>query len=50
MCFRKTFWICYKQGNGTAKDVLDVINHVQDEVKKQFGVDLHPEVRILGED
>ena len=37
-------------GNGTAKDVLDVINHVRDEVKKQFGVDLYPEVRILGED
>lgn len=36
--------------NGTAKDVLDVINHVKDEVKKQFGVDLYPEVRILGED
>jgi UDP-N-acetylmuramate dehydrogenase len=38
------------KGNGTAKDVLDVINHVRDEVKKQFGVDLYPEVRILGED
>ena len=36
--------------NGTAKDVLDVIKHVQDEVKKQFNVDLYPEVRILGED
>ncbi len=36
--------------NGTAKDVLDVIYHVKDEVKKQFGVDLHPEVRIIGED
>ena len=38
------------KGNGTAKDVLDVIYHVKDEVKKQFGVDLYPEVRILGED
>ncbi len=36
--------------NGTAKDVLGVIHHVQEEVKRQFGVDLHPEVRILGED
>lgn len=36
--------------NGTAKDVLDVINHVRCEVKKQFDVDLYPEVRILGED
>lgn len=38
------------KSNGTAKDVLDVIHHVQEEVKKQFGVDLHTEVRILGED
>lgn len=38
------------KGNGNAKDVLDVIHHVQEEVKKQFGVDLYPEVRILGED
>jgi UDP-N-acetylmuramate dehydrogenase len=38
------------KGNGTAKDVLDVINHVKNEVKKQFSVDLYPEVRILGED
>ena len=37
------------KGNGTAKDVLDVIHHVQEEVKRQFGVELHPEVRILGE-
>ena len=36
--------------NGTAKDVLGVINHVKEEVKSQFGVDLYPEVRILGED
>jgi UDP-N-acetylmuramate dehydrogenase len=38
------------KGNGTARDVLAVIYHVKDEVKKQFGVDLYPEVRILGED
>jgi UDP-N-acetylmuramate dehydrogenase len=38
------------KGNGTAKDVLDVINHVKNEVQRQFGVELHPEVRILGED
>ena len=37
-------------GNGTAKDVLDLIYYVKDEVKKQFGVDLYPEVRVLGED
>lgn len=38
------------KGNATAQDVLDVIKHVQDEVKKQFGVNLETEVRILGED
>ena len=37
------------KGGATAKDILDVIEHVQNEVKKQFGVELHPEVRILGE-
>ena len=38
------------KNNATAKDILDLIAHIQDEVKKQFGVDLHPEVRIIGED
>jgi len=38
------------KGNGTAKDILGVIAHVQEEVKKQFGVELMPEVRIIGED
>ena len=38
------------KGNATAKDVLDVIKHVQQEVNKQFGVELKPEVRIIGED
>ncbi|SFD22032.1 UDP-N-acetylmuramate dehydrogenase [Clostridium uliginosum] len=38
------------KGNASAKDILAVIKHVQEEVKKQFGVELHPEVRILGED
>ena len=37
------------KGNATAKDITDLIKHIQDEVKKQFGVDLHPEVRIIGE-
>lgn len=36
------------KGNATAKDITDLIKHIQDEVKKQFGVDLHPEVRIIG--
>ena len=38
------------KGNATAKDITDWIKHIQDEVKKQFGVDLHPEVRIIGEE
>ena len=38
------------KGNATAKDIIDLIKHIQDEVKKQFGVDLHPEVRIIGEE
>ena len=38
------------KGNETAKDITDLIKHIQDEVKKQFGVDLHPEVRIIGEE
>lgn len=38
------------KGNATAKDVLDLIAHIQKEVKKQFGVDLYPEVRIIGEE
>lgn len=38
------------KNNATAKDILDLIKHIQNEVKKQFNVDLHPEVRIIGED
>ncbi|MGG7178219.1 UDP-N-acetylmuramate dehydrogenase [Clostridium paraputrificum] len=38
------------RGGAKAKDILDLISHIQEEVKKQFDVDLHPEVRILGED
>ncbi len=36
-------------GGATAKDVLGLIEQVQAEVKQQFGVDLEPEVRMLGE-
>ena len=38
------------KGGATAKDILDVINNVEEKVKAQFGVELHPEVRVLGED
>ncbi len=33
----------------TAKDVLGIINHAQKTVKDKFGVDLEPEVKIIGE-
>ena len=38
------------KGGATAKDVLDVIAHVQKTVKKNFDVELHTEVRIIGRD
>ena len=38
------------KGGAKAKDILNLIKHIQDEVKKQFGVELHTEVRIVGED
>lgn len=37
-------------GNATARDVLDLIFHVQSKVREQSGVALEPEVRIVGED
>ena len=36
-------------GHASAKDVLGLIERVQSEVKAQFGVDLEPEVRMVGE-
>ncbi len=38
------------KGGATAKDILDLIHHIQEEVIRQFGVELHTEVRIIGED
>ena len=35
-------------GGATAADVRAVISHVQDEVERQFGITLEPEVRFLG--
>lgn len=34
--------------HGTAADYVNVIHHVQKTVKEKFGVDLEPEVRIIG--
>ncbi len=36
------------KGNATSADVYDLICHVKDEVKRQFGVELEPEVRLIG--
>lgn len=36
-------------GQSTADDVLTLISHVQQEVLKQFGVQLQPEVYLMGE-
>ncbi|GAB6168489.1 UDP-N-acetylmuramate dehydrogenase [Clostridium carnis] len=38
------------KGGATAKDIINLISHIQEEVEKQFGVKLHPEVRIIGEE
>ena len=37
-------------GGATASDILALMHKVQDEVRAQFGVQLEPEVRIIGED
>lgn len=37
------------KGGAAAKDVLDLIEHVQKTVKDKFGVELEPEVRLIGE-
>ena len=36
-------------GGATAADICGLIAHVQDEVERQFGVRLEPEVQMLGE-
>ena len=36
-------------GNATSKDILDLIKYVQNKVKNEFGVDLEPEIRIIGD-
>lgn len=36
-------------GNATSADILDLIYEVRDRVKAKFGVELEPEVRIIGD-
>jgi len=38
------------KGEATAADVLELIEKIQNEAKKKFGVELHPEIRIVGEE
>lgn len=37
------------RGNATAKDILDLIEHIKNTVKEKSGVNLESEVRIIGE-
>lgn len=37
-------------GDATANDVLQLIKYIQDKAQQQFGVDLRPEIVIIGED
>jgi UDP-N-acetylmuramate dehydrogenase len=36
--------------NATAADVIALINHIKEQVMARFGVELQPEVKIIGED
>ncbi|MGE5582013.1 MAG: UDP-N-acetylmuramate dehydrogenase [Bacillota bacterium] len=37
-------------GNATAQDVLSLISHIQRVIKEKNGVDLTPEIRVVGEE
>lgn len=37
-------------GNATARDVLNLIALIQQKANERFGVDLQPEIRVVGED
>lgn len=37
------------KGNATAKDVLDLIKHIQDKVYEKFNVKIEAEIEIMGE-
>ena len=38
------------KGNATAKDILELIEYIKQQVKEKFDVDIEPEIQILGED
>lgn len=37
------------KGNATAKDVLDLIEHIKSVVSKEYGIDLELEIKVVGE-
>lgn len=37
------------KGGATAADVLSLIDHIKNSVKDKFGIDLEPEIRLIGE-
>ncbi len=37
------------RGNATAQNVLELITYIQDKVYEQYGINLEPELRIVGE-
>ena len=37
-------------GRATASDILDLIGAVQRLVKERFGIELQPEVKVVGEE
>lgn len=38
------------KGQATAKDIINLIGHIQKVVKDSYDVELEPEVRIIGEE
>lgn len=36
------------KGNATAKDVMDLVEHIQKTVREKFGVELVPEIKLVG--
>jgi UDP-N-acetylmuramate dehydrogenase len=38
------------RGNATAGDVLQLIAYIQEKARERFGVELHPEIRVVGEE
>jgi UDP-N-acetylmuramate dehydrogenase len=38
------------QGGATAKEILQLIEHVQQKAKSAHGIELETEIKILGED